>query len=53
MIWKVNNRMDNFPLSRMIKKFNKKLVLNKSTVADLDGRRMSDIRGGGRPSVHW
>jgi hypothetical protein len=28
------------------KKFNKKLVLNKSTVADLDGRRMNEIKGG-------
>ena len=28
------------------KKFNKKLVLNKSTVAHLDGGRMSEIKGG-------
>jgi hypothetical protein len=32
------------------KKFNKKLVLNKSTVSDLNGNELKKVKGGCRPS---
>jgi hypothetical protein len=32
------------------KKFNKRLVLNKQAIADLNNGEMSDIRGGARAS---